>query len=91
MERTRERLLKLPEPRYPLDARREGVEGVVVLYITIDARGRVADARVVKGIGHGLDEAAEAALRRSLWAPATVGGRAIAAKRRYSVRFTLES
>ena len=56
---------------YPADAERAGVEGKVRLRVALDARGRVSSARVLRGLGHGLDEAAvEALTRRCHFSPA---------------------
>lgn len=78
-------------PSYPQAARDGGIEGTVVLALTIGADGRVHEARVLRGLGHGLDEAAIAAARRTRWSPATSDGRAVRSLRRFHVRFTLES
>ena len=51
--------VKIP---YPDEARRAGIEGTVMLSITIDNEGRVVKAVIVKGPGYGLDEAARDAL-----------------------------
>ena len=54
-----------PSPRYPAEARREGREGLVLVTITIDRRGRVVSARLAKGSGHDdLDERALSTVRR---------------------------
>jgi len=56
---------------YPADAERAGIEGKVRLRVALDARGRVSSARVLRGLGHGLDEAAvEALTRRCHFTPA---------------------
>ena len=56
---------------YPPDAERAGVEGKVRLRVALDARGRVSSARVLRGLGHGLDEAAvEALTHRCHFTPA---------------------
>ena len=56
---------------YPPEAERAGVEGKVRLRVALDARGRVSSARVLRGLGHGLDEAAvEALTRRCRFTPA---------------------
>jgi len=78
-------------PDYPRSARSEGIEGVVVIALTITADGRVAHARLLRGIGHGLDDAALAASRKTRWSPATLDGRPIRSQRRFNVRFTLDS
>jgi protein TonB len=56
---------------YPPDAERAGIEGKVRLRVALDARGRVSSARVLRGLGHGLDEAAvEALTHRCRFTPA---------------------
>jgi protein TonB len=56
---------------YPPEAERAGIEGKVRLRVALDARGRVSSARVLRGLGHGLDEAAvEALTRRCRFTPA---------------------
>ncbi len=77
-------------PAYPASARRAGIEGVVVLAVTIDESGYVQSAEVLRGLGYGLDESAIAAARATLWVPATLGGRAVATTRRFTVRFSLD-
>jgi protein TonB len=65
---------------YPPDAERAGIEGKVRLRVALDARGRVSSARVLRGLGHGLDEAAvEALTHRCRFTPAIANdGRAVA-------------
>lgn len=50
---------------YPQQARERGIEGNVILRVSLDEKGRVHDIKVVSGLGHGLDEAAVKALRTS--------------------------
>ena len=54
----------LPASDYPAEASRLGIEGVVVLIVTVDEHGEIADARVVEDPGHGLGAAAAAGIRR---------------------------
>jgi protein TonB len=51
--------------KYPREAEALGIEGDVLLRVELDDTGRVADVRVLKGLGHGLDQAAAAALRQT--------------------------
>lgn len=44
--------------RYPQEALEKDVEGTVSLKYTIDHLGKVIEARVINGIGHGCDEEA---------------------------------
>ena len=85
------KLKRSTTPTYPAIARNQGVEGVVILAITIGPDGRVEDAHVVKGLGLGLDESALAAARKTVWSPATVNGNPTRTTRRFNVRFTLQS
>ena len=50
-------VLKRVDPIYPEDARKAGVEGTVILYVTTDTEGRVDRVRVLKSIP-ALDRAA---------------------------------
>ncbi len=87
---TAARLIRPASPSYPLSAKRAGIEGVVVLAISIDERGCVVNARVLSGLGHGLDQAAVSAARKTLWQPATLGESPVATTRRLKVRFSLQ-
>lgn len=46
------------ELRYPKDALTNKIEGRVSIQYTIDYKGKVTEARVISGIGHGCDEEA---------------------------------
>jgi protein TonB len=59
-----------PEPPYSEEARKAKYQGVVVLWVTIDAQGNVTDARVVKPLGLGLDEKAVETVRTWRFKPA---------------------
>jgi protein TonB len=64
-------------PVYPEEAQQAGLEGLVVLKVVIDERGRVGEIEVLRGVGHGLDEAAVAAVRQWRFRPATRDGKPI--------------
>jgi protein TonB len=75
---------------YPEEASRLGVEGVVVLMLSIDETGKIVDARVVDDPGHGMGPAAAALVRRGCrFEPGRVGGTTVATSLRYKVRFEL--
>ena len=44
--------------QYPEEALKAGIEGTVTVQFNINHKGDVLDAKVVKGIGYGLDEEA---------------------------------
>ena len=77
------------EEIYPKAAKKEGIEGQVVLLITVESDGRVSAARVVSGPGHGLNEAARDAVLRARFKPATKGGVAVATELRYLYDFAI--
>ena len=80
----------LSADEYPDEARRLGLEGVVVLLLSVDETGTIVDARVVEDPGHGFGPAAAAAIRRRCrFEPARRGGEAVATDLRFKVRFEL--
>jgi len=77
-------------PPYPSGARAEGVEGDVVLELVLSTSGTVDSARVLKGAGHGLDEAAVAGVRNYRFSPATKDGRPVRVRMQYTMQFRLQ-
>jgi len=67
-----------------------GVEGEVVVEITIDANGNVVEEKVLKGLGYGVDERVIAVLRRWRFRPATRNGVAIPSKQDTLFRYPSE-
>ena len=55
---------------YPEPARKAGIEGRVLVYVQIDSSGRMTTARVVQSPDESLDQAALAALEKTVWQPA---------------------
>ncbi len=83
------RFLQYVQPNYPLAARQQGREGTVVLRLTIDERGSLVQVEVVASPSDGFAESAVEAVKRSTFAPALRGGRAVASRAVLPVRFTL--
>ncbi len=77
-------------PSYPSDARADGVEADVPLEIVVNAAGAVVDARALRHAGHGLDEAALAAVRSYTFTPAQREGRSVRVRMRWVVQFRIE-
>jgi len=67
-------ILSKPTPAYTDDARRARIEGEVLLEVVLEASGHVRVLRVVRGLGHGLDESAVRAAEQISFKPAMRDG-----------------
>ena len=85
------RFLRRVMPHFPRMAQFRGLEGTVVLRLTLDNSGRLVNIEVVSGAGHGFDEAAIQAARDSTFSPAQKNGMPVACKAVLPVRFQLTS
>jgi TonB family protein len=65
-----------PNPVYTDEARNLKLEGEVLLEVNFAANGQLHVNRVVRGLGHGLDEAAVAAANKMRFKPALRNGQA---------------
>ena len=83
------RPIKVTRPEYPAEALEKGIEGVVVVQITIDAEGKVVDPTVAESV-EGLDEAALACVREWRFEPAKKDGEAVPATARAPIAFKLK-
>ena len=84
------RRLKVVKPAYTKLARVEGIEGEVILRLSIDTKGRVVKAVVIKKLGFGLDEAARKACLQWRYSPKTIDGKPVRSSRRGVVQFLLD-
>jgi TonB family protein len=66
-----------PNPVYTDEARSLKLEGEVLLEVSFAANGTLHVNHVVRGLGHGLDEAAIAAANKMRFKPATRGGQPV--------------
>lgn len=73
----RARVLSKTEPSYTESGRKYGVQGTVVLRAVFSKEGRVTNIKVVKGLPHGLTQAAIAAAQRIEFTPAMKDGHAV--------------
>ena len=64
------RLLREIKPRYTEEARRQNIEGKVLLEIVVLLDGNIGSVRVVRSLGYGLDESAVAAVQQWRFAAA---------------------
>ncbi len=58
------------KPVYPDEARSAEIEGTVTVEAIIDCSGKVTSAKVLTGLGHGLDQAAITAIQKTEFEPA---------------------
>ena len=70
-------LLSKPNPVYTEEARRLRIEGEVLLDVVFMATGQIKINGVMKGLGHGLDEAAIRAAQQIRFKPAVQEGHAV--------------
>ncbi len=66
-----------PNPAYTEEARNLKLEGEVLLEVMFGANGQLHVNRVVRGLGHGLDESAIAAANKMRFKPALRNGQAM--------------
>jgi TonB family protein len=76
-------------PLYSDEARSRKIEGIVTLEVGIDAAGHVDAARVVRGLGFGLDDNARLAVRHWQFAPARRHGVPIESIATIDIAFSL--
>ena len=68
---TRPQVTNDPSPEYSDEARRKRVQGTTELSLTVGSDGRAHDIKVVKRLGHGLDEKAVEAVAMWTFDPGT--------------------
>ena len=66
-----------PNPVYTEQARKQHVEGEVLLQVVFTASGQVQVLRVVRGLGYGLDESAIQAAQKVRFVPAQRNGQSV--------------
>jgi TonB family protein len=67
-------IISKPTPVYTDEARQKKIEGEVLLEVVFEASGGIHIVRVVRGLGHGLDDAAVRAAEQIRFKPATKNG-----------------
>lgn len=76
--------------KYPVKARRMGVEGKVYVEFVVDKEGNLQDIRCIKGIGTGCDEEAVRAVSMSKsWSPGKQRGQRVRQKMVLPITFKL--
>jgi protein TonB len=75
---------------YPQIAKRAGIEGKVYVLAFIDENGNVANARVIKGIDGGCDEAALDAVKQTKFNPGKQDGKPVKVQVTIPIVFKLQ-
>ncbi|MFN3997228.1 TonB family protein [Algoriphagus sp.] len=77
---------------YPVQARRMGIEGTVIVVFEIQTDGSIRNVEILRGIGGGADEEAVRVVQNSpRWEPGRQRGRAVNTRMRLPIRFKLGS
>ena len=82
-------ILEKPRPVYTDEARRLRIEGTVQLRVVFGAAGQIRVVSVVKGLGHGLDEAAVQAAQAIRFRPARQDGHPVDAPAVIQIQFQI--
>jgi protein TonB len=78
-----------PEAEFSDEARRAKFQGVVVVYLIVDAQGNPQNVKVSQPLGMGLDEKAVEAVRKYKFKPAMFHGKAVPVPINIEVNFRL--
>ncbi len=77
--------------KYPDEAKKAGTTGTVYITFVVETDGSISDAKVLRGIGHGCDEAALEAVRNMpKWKPGMQRGKAVRVQFNMPIRFALD-
>ena len=76
------------QPVYPPEALAQGIRGIVILDIVIDARGKVSSTSVLRSVP-GLDEAAIAAARQWEYEPTKIDNKPVSVRLTVPITFSL--
>jgi len=68
------KMISQPKPPYTEEARKNAINGTVVLRVTFNANGTIGSITPIRSLGYGLTEQAIAAARRISFEPAKKGG-----------------
>jgi TonB family protein len=82
-------ILEKPRPQYTAEGRSLKIEGDVVLDMVFLANGSIQVNRVISGLGHGLDEAAQRAAQQIKFKPAKRDGQPVDFPARVRIEFRL--
>jgi len=87
VDKKKAKLIKKVEPEYPEEAKKEGIQGVVIIEGTTDKKGNVAKVKVLKGEHKILNEAAIKAVKQWKYKLPIIKGKPMAITFTVTIRF----
>jgi protein TonB len=76
--------------KYPSQAKRMGIEGMVIVRFVVNTNGSIQDIELVRTIGGGCDEIAMEVIRNSPnWDPGKIRGKVVRSRMTMPIRFRL--
>lgn len=78
-----------PDPQYSEEARREHVQGMVIIGLVVDKFGQPTDLKIISPVGYGLDEKAIESVKTWKFEPGRRGGEPVATYATIEVAFHL--
>lgn len=81
----------LRAPEYPEAAKKDGIEGTVMITLTVEKDGTASGVRVIQGVRADLDQSALTFIKRTRFTPAEANGQPVAITVTVPVRFKLDS
>ena len=75
--------------KYPKEAKKLGVQGVVYVQFIVDEKGTVVEPKLIRKLGAGCDEEALRALAKLKFNPGYVQGKPVKARFTLPIRFAL--
>ena len=82
--------LSTPDPEYSDEAREAGYQGSCDLRVIVGTDGKIHDIKVVRSVGHGLDQKAMEAVEQWKFSPAMLTGRPVAVEISVTVNFRVK-
>mgnify|MGYP000983963300 CR=1 FL=1 len=79
-----------PEPSYSDEARQAGVQGNVLVHLTVDEHGKPRDIEILSPLGFGLDERAIRAIEQWRFEPARQNGQPVSMEAQIEVSFRFQ-
>ncbi|AFM05395.1 TonB family protein [Bernardetia litoralis DSM 6794] len=77
---------------YPINAKRKGIEGKVIVSFVINKKGEITDVEVKNDIGGGCKEEAERVIKNSpKWNPARQRGKTVKTRKMIPIVFKLDN